>query len=369
MAGFEGIKWAPQQMRFTLTDKQFDLLGPDAKVSGVSRSTHYGLCLTFEGIRFFATRGVEGQLEVNFLGLPRNLERFRRGISFNLGRDQQGMVPSVEELTDVFINRFFGSPQMREFLEEMADLGAQGYLRPYTIDEDQSIGVTFPAKPSIRAVVCRYDKYLGEPFSGVAVPNLVRAVGVNGTGCLKLGINYLMSIKAIDAAKAIKPEAASALFLDDRTYLPLDERRVTEWDTSCCLFGLRDGTVVKIPESNLILPSVTIYGMTCILRHMGIPVDEREMTYGELVARSRADEIIAICSVGTAGIMNRCQELLLVDQNDQPIVSQYADPKHELYDKLGDARTYYWDIYREKVAPPRGLTLNKFAVTPSASPA
>ena len=29
---------------------------------------------------------------------------------------------------------------MFEFLEEMADLGAQGYLRPFTVDEEQSIG-------------------------------------------------------------------------------------------------------------------------------------------------------------------------------------------------------------------------------------
>ncbi len=47
MAGFEGIEWAPQQMRFVLGDKCFDLLDPNSKVSAVSRSTHYGLCLAF----------------------------------------------------------------------------------------------------------------------------------------------------------------------------------------------------------------------------------------------------------------------------------------------------------------------------------
>ena len=36
--------------------------------------------------------------------------------------------------------------------------------------------VTFPGQPSIRAVVCRYDQYLGEPFKGVVVPSMVRAV-------------------------------------------------------------------------------------------------------------------------------------------------------------------------------------------------
>jgi branched-subunit amino acid aminotransferase/4-amino-4-deoxychorismate lyase len=350
-------------MRYTLPDRQFDLLDTGAQVPAVSRSIHYGLCLTFEGIRFFARKNTDGGLEVNFLNLDHNLRRFRRGISFNLADSQQEMVPTEEQLIDVFVNRYFSSPEMQEFLEEMAGLGAQGYLRPFTIDEEQSIGVTYPGRPAIRAVVCRYDRYLGEPFSGVAVPNLVRAVGANGTGCLKLGVNYLMSVKAVDAARKIQPAAASALFLDDQLHLKLEDRHITEWDSSCCLFALRDGTVIKIPESNLILPSVTIAGITHILRHMGVTVDERHMTYGELLDRSRAGEVVAVCSVGTAGILSRAQSLLLVNERGEILATQEADPGHALHAKLWEARDYYWNIYREKVAPPPGLTLNKFSIT------
>jgi branched-chain amino acid aminotransferase len=151
----------------------------------------------------------------------------------------------------------------------MGESGGQGYLRPFTVDESQSIGVTFPENPSIRMVTCTYDRYMGEPFSGVVVPNLVRAVGANGTGNLKLGVNYLLSVKAVDEARSILPEASSALFLDDRLDLPLRDRRVTEWDSSCCLIALTSGTVVKIPESPLILPSVTIQGICAILREAG----------------------------------------------------------------------------------------------------
>lgn len=367
MAGFEGIQWAGRQMRYTLADRKFDLLDPDSRVSAVSRSTHYGLCLAFEGIRFYARRGEGGRLEVNFLNLDHNLQRFRRGIAFNLGSHQQEMVPTADTLIDVFVHRFFASPQMHDFLAEMADLEAQGYLRPFTIDEEQSIGVTFPGKPAIRAVVCRYDRYLGEPFRGVVVPNLVRAVGANGTGCLKLGVNYLMSVKAVEAAKRIDPEAASALFLDDRLHLSLRDRNITEWDSSCCLFALRDGTVVKIPESNLILPSVTIAGITVILRHMGVPVEERDLTYGELIRRTEAGEVVAICSVGTAGILNRAQSLLLVDEAGKPIAVQEADPSHPLHAKLGEARDTYWAIYREKAPPLAGLSLDKFVLASKES--
>ena len=359
MAGFEGIKWATKQMRYLLKDKTFNIAGSDDKVFAVSRSIHYGLCLTFEGIRFFAKKNETGKVEVNFLNLRKNLNRFKRGISYNLSSSQQYFIPEVEQMEEIFL-QYLRDPSMMEFLSEMADLKAQGYLRPFTVDETQSIGVTFPDNPSIRAVVCRYDQYLGEPFSGVVVPRLVRAVGANGTGCLKLGINYLISVKAVDAAKTIYPEASSALMLDDRPYDRLEDRKITEWDSSCCLFALRDGTVVKIPESNLILPSVTIQGICTILKQMGVNVVERDMTYGELIERSKNNEVVAVCSIGTAGILNRAKKLLLVDNDNEVIATQYADESHELYAKLGEARAYYWDIYQEKVSVPAGLSLNKF---------
>ncbi len=362
MAGFEGIHWASRQMRYTLVDKQFTLTAGDDRVVAVSRSIHYGAFLAFEGIRFFCRKTAEGRPEVIFLNWDKNLERFRRGISFNLGRTQQALVPSKEELENVFIRLFFADPSLKDFLLEMADLGAQGYLRPFTVDEEQSIGVTYPAQPSIRAVVSRYDRYLGEPFCGVVVPGLVRALGINGTGCLKLGVNYLISVKAIDEARRISPDAASALFLDDRPEAPLDERNITEWDTSCCLFALRDGTVVKIPESNLILPSITIQGMVILLRGMGVKVEERHMSYGELRGRAKKGELVAVCSVGTAGILNRCAKLVLVDEKGGVDFVHNPDEKHALYDQLGRARETYWDIYRGKVAAPAGLKLFKYAL-------
>jgi branched-subunit amino acid aminotransferase/4-amino-4-deoxychorismate lyase len=325
-------------MRYVLENKRFELVEPDSMVYAVSRSIHYGMFLAFEGIRFYCTRNDAGALEIRFLNWDSNLERFRRGISFNLGREQQHLVPTMEEIEDILIERFLKAPEMRDFINEMADLDAQGYLRPFTVDEDQSIGVTFPNKPSIRAVAARYDRYLGEPFKGVVIPDYVRACGANGTGCL------------------------SALLLDDRPHLPARERTITEWDTSCCLIALRDNTIIKIPESPLILPSVTINGIVTILRREGITVEERDVTYGELIERVRNDEVVSICSIGTAGILNRCDELLLIDDDHAAITTHRADRDHPLYQVLGDARTTYWDIYRKRVPTPEGMTLFTYEI-------
>jgi len=362
MAKFEGIHWADKQMRYGLPHKEYELLDSDARVYAVSRSVHYALFLAFEGIRFFCRKNAEGRLEVTFLNWHKNLERLQRGIAFNLSEEQATLIPSVEEMEQLFVHRYFADPSMKGFFGEMAALGAQGYLRPFTVDEERSIGVTFPNMPSLRAAVSRYDRYLGEPFCGVVVPNLVRAVGVNKTGCLKLGINYVMSIKAVQAARRVTPDAAAALFLDDNPLARIEDRRITEWDSSCCLFAFADGTVVKIPEHDLILPSVTIQGITAILRSMGVHVDERHMTYGELMTRAEAGELVAVSSVGTAGILNRCQKLHLVDGEGKVALIHEADEKHPVYAKLAEAREYYWNIYKGDAKPVMGMTLYKYAL-------
>lgn len=361
MAQFEGIQWATRQMQYLLTDKQINMLPGDAKVYAVSRSTHYGLFLAFEGIRFFCRKNDAGKLEVVLLNWDKNIERFRRAIAFNLGQNQQILVPTADELEKIFLT-FFRDPEISQFLGDMAETQAQGYLRPFTIDEEQSIGVTFPSKPSIRAVLCRYTQYLGEPFSGVVIPQMVRAVGTNGTGCLKLGINYLISAKAVDAAKNVLPGAASALFLDDNPFQEVTRRKITEWDSSCCLIALSDSTVIKIPESNLILPSVTIQGVVALLRNSGVKVVERDFLYSELIEKTQTNQIVAICSVGTAGILNRCDKLVLIDDHQKVLAEHVSQKSHKLFKILGELKSRYWNIYKGKEPVPDGFRLARYEI-------
>lgn len=191
---------------------------------------------------------------------------------------------------------------------------------------------------------------------------MVRAVGVNQTGCLKLGINYLISVKAIEEAKKIYPKAASALFLDDNPRENFRKRNITEWDSSCCLIVLTDGSVIKIPESNLILPSVTIQGIVAILKSKGIPVHEREMTYGELIDKVNAKEVVTICSIGTAGILNRCNKLMLIDDEKKIIAKLEAQEAHEMFKTIGTLKEYYWKIYTLEEDAPPGIEINKYII-------
>ena len=361
MAGFEGVVWAPNQMRYGIHSKAFQIVEEHATTFAISRSLHYGLFQVFEGIRFFCANTDQG-LELRFLNLDANLARFRRGIVYSVAPKDQGFVPSEDDLRRIFL-QFFQSVEIKPFLQRMADNGAQGYFRPFTLDEDESIGVTFPKEPGIRGALCSYERYLGEPFDGAVVPNLVRAVGVNGTGCLKLGSNYLLSVKAVQVAQSIAPTAASALFLDDRPDKPIAERQITEWDSSCCLIALKDGRIVKIPEGPLILPSVTIRGMVALAKERGIPVEEMPVTYGMLLDWVQSEQVVTVCSVGTAGILNRCSNLFLVDQDCHPIQQMTSDTSHPLFKALADIRTDYWKIYLGEHPVPKGLHLERYLLS------
>lgn len=362
MAKFEGVCWAPKQLQHVLETQKKQLIPFDAMSYTISRSLHYGIFLVFEGIRFYCFRE-KGTLWIRFVNLMHNFNRFRNGISYCLSHKHHPFVPSLEDLEDSIVRSFLGTPELRSFLEEMADMGAQGYLRPYTLDEDQSIGVTYPANPAIRIAGCRYDQYLGEPFDGVVVPNLVRAVTTNETGCLKLGTNYLISVKAVEVAQSIHPTAGAALFLDDRPDLPILERFVTEWDSSCCLFALRDGRIVKIPEGPLILPSVTIQGICALAPREGLVVEERAVAYGELVEWVRSEQLVAVCSIGTAGILNRCQTLVLRNDNNETIGIHHAHIQSDVYHKLANLKRRYWGMYLGEESIPEALSVQEYTLS------
>jgi hypothetical protein len=119
---------------------------------------------------------------------------------------------------------------------------------------------------------------------------------------------------------------------------------------------------VKIPENPLILPSVTIQGITAILRELGIFVQERHLAYGELRQRALTGELVAACSIGTAGILNRCQKLVLVSADGSSAGTHHPQEQHELFSLLGKAREFYWDIYQGKRQPAPGMTLSQYQI-------
>lgn len=351
MAGFIDVEWAPCQFRQVLGGKR-QICGLRSRAYTVTKSIHYGTFLAFEGIRFFIRRKNDSLVAV-FLNLEYNLKRFRDSMAYYLSDEQEHYIPSVAELYEM-IEYYFSNKKMTGFLKKMADNGKFGYLRPYTLDEDLSIGVDFPSKPTIRMIVASFSGYLGEPFSGVVIPEIVRAVGINATGNRKLGINYPLSIRAIRFARRYDKEAKAALLLDDKWYLEDEERYITEWDSSCCMFGMVDGSIVTIPDNPLILPSITVKGLVAILKELGVDVVPKNVKYGDLLGYVDSNELAVIASVGTAGVINRCERLTLVVRGKVKRIHT-VNRNADTYRIMSEIKDIYLRYYMTDDAPPKGI--------------
>ena len=107
---------------------------------------------------------------------------------------------------------------------------------------------------------------------------------------------------------------------------------------------------------------IIFQGICKILTHLGVRVEERHLSYGELVRRVKAGELVTACSIGTAGILNRCAKLILVDEKQNVIGTHLPDEKHLLYAKMAEAKAYYWNIYRGLVPPLEGMKLFKYVL-------
>ena len=98
-------------------------------------------------------------------------------------------------------------------------------------------------------------------------------------------------------------------------------------------------------------------GTVALAKERGITVEEQDVKYGELVEWARTAELVAICSIGTAGILNRCSTLHLVD-NDLNVIARHSqDSGHPLVVHWREMRADYWGMYTGRTDIPSSLSL------------
>lgn len=128
--------------------------------------------------------------------------------------------------------------------------GATLYIRPYMFGSDAVIGVK-PANEYQFRIFCTP---VGPYFKGGAKQITIRVsdydgAAPNGTGHIKAGLNYAMSLHAI--VEAHEQGYAENMYLDSAT-----RTKVEETGGANFLFVTKDGKVVT-PKSSTILPSIT----------------------------------------------------------------------------------------------------------------
>lgn len=154
--------------------------------------------------------------------------------------------------------------------------GATLYLRPYMFGINSVIGV----KPADDYQFRLFCTPVGPYFKGGAKPITIRVcdfdrAAPHGTGHVKAGLNYAMSLHAI--------VDAHNQGYDENMYLDAATRtKVEETGGANFLFVTGDGKVVT-PKSDTILPSITRRSLMYVAKeYLGLEVEEREVLLSEV---------------------------------------------------------------------------------------
>ena len=154
--------------------------------------------------------------------------------------------------------------------------GATLYIRPYMFGYDSIIGVK-PANIYQFRVFCTP---VGQYFKGGAKPITIRVsdfdrAAPHGTGHIKAGLNYAMSLHAI--VDAHKNGFDENIYLDPQT-----RTKIEETGGANVIFITKDGKLVT-PKSNSILPSITRRSILQVARdYLGMETEEREVYLDEV---------------------------------------------------------------------------------------
>lgn len=173
--------------------------------------------------------------------------------------------------------------------------GATLYVRPFMFATGEVIGVAPADEYQFRILVTPVGPYFkgGLKPIDLCISNYDRAAP-HGTGNIKAGLNYAMSLKpTMDAHRA---GFAENLYLDSqsRTY-------VEETGGANVLFVAKDGTLV-VPQSHTdsILPSITRRSLVQVGKDLGMKVVERPVEWSEV--KSGAFIECGLC--GTAAVIS-----------------------------------------------------------------
>lgn len=215
--------------------------------------------------------------------------------------------------------------------------GASLYIRPYMFGKNPVIGVKPATEFEYRAFVTPVGPY----FKGGAKPITIRVsdfdrAAPHGTGHIKAGLNYAMSLYAI-------VDAHNNGF-DENMYLdPQTRTKVEETGGANFIFITKDGKVVT-PKSSSILPSVTRRSLMYVAEHyLGLEVEEREVYLSEL-------EDFAECGLcGTAAVISPVGKIF--DHGKEICMPSGMDEMGPITKKLYDTLT---GIQMGRIEAPEG---------------
>ena len=215
--------------------------------------------------------------------------------------------------------------------------GASLYIRPYMFGSNPVIGV----KPADEYQFRVFTTPVGPYFKGGAKPLTIKVsdfdrAAPHGTGHIKAGLNYAMSLHAIVTAHA--EGYAENMYLD-----PATRTKVEETGGANFLFVTKDGKVVT-PKSDSILPSITRRSLVHVAKeYLGLEVEEREVLFDEV-------KDFAECGLcGTAAVISPVGKI--VDHGNEICLPSGMDEMGPVTKKLYETLT---GIQMGRIEAPKG---------------
>jgi branched-chain amino acid aminotransferase len=172
--------------------------------------------------------------------------------------------------------------------------GGALYVRPTYFGVDDTLLVRPANRFRLIVMTCPVGPYFAQPIRLLAEERFVRAFP-GGTGDSKTAGNYAGGLLA--ARLAQERGFHNVLWLDGV------ERRYVEESGVMNVFFFLDGKAITPPLGGTILPGVTRDSALTLLREMGIPAEERQITIDELLSAHAAGKLTEAFGAGTAAIV------------------------------------------------------------------
>lgn len=251
----------------------------DLTLSPLALCLHYGQTV-FEGMKAFAMN--DGR--VNIFRIDKHYERFAKSL-------ERLCMPAVPK--KLFKDALHQLIQLDADWVPHDDDGSL-YVRPFMIATEDRIGVKASDEYLFMIVCSPAFQYYTEPLKVKVETQFVRAAE-GGTGAAKCGGNYGGALYPTRLAREAGYD--QVLWTDSKTHEYIEES-----GTMNAMFFI-DNTLITPSLSGTILDGVTRDSLLTLARELGFTIEERRISYKEIIKALEAGKRVEAFGAGTAAVV------------------------------------------------------------------
>lgn len=317
----KNLDWSNLGFEYIQTDKRYVSNYKDGKWDDGSLTSDANVVLN-------ECAGVFQYAQTVFEGLKAYTTEDGRIVTFRPDLNAERMMDSAKRLEmpafpkDRFLDAVTQTVKANAAWVPPFGSGATLYVRPYMLGSSPVIGVSPAKEYQFRILTTPVGPY----FKGGAKPITIKVsdfdrAAPNGTGHIKAGLNYAMSLHAIVTAH--EEGYAENMYLDAAT-----RTKVEETGGANFVFVTKDKKIVT-PKSSSILSSITRRSLLYVAKeYLGLETEEREVPLEEVPEFSECGLCGTAAVVSPVGkIVDHGKEICFASGMDEmgPVLKQLYD--------------------------------------------